>query len=408
MTRVALISDIHYGKLSRTKDFAVPGQSPFSNEEGAKSLKEDLINTLKNEKVDYLIVAGDLTSVGSPNEFKYCKEAILEIANRIDIQESHVIISLGNHDVNWNILGVDQEFCSSEQECEEIHRNGYLTIAGSVANHWLEDSFEFDIKGPAPYSGVKEFEDIIFISLNSGWKCSKDDAIKQGRLDSKQLDWVEKQLETFKDSNKWKVLVLHHHLFNYAYHVPISEHSVLTEGPELVDLVGKYGVNIVCHGHRHHPRIVNRIESDWKSPVTFVSAGSLSVESGHRAQGEIPNLFHIIELSNHRSLYIRSYQYKTFQGWKPVVYDGGLVPIDFEMFFDKPYTEEERGVELYKLCHLNGADNKELPIWRELPPSLKSLKLEELNRRIDEICTNNGIKFFGPYPNNNVAIIKMK
>ncbi|MCW3788180.1 metallophosphoesterase family protein [Plebeiibacterium sediminum] len=400
------MSDIHFGKLSRTKDFAVPGEPLPSMEQGEKSLKAELINTLKNEKVNFLIVAGDLTSIGSPNEFKYCKDAILEIANEINLHDSEVIISLGNHDINWNILGIDMECSSENPECKSNHTNGYLAVAGSVANYWLGDSFKYEKEGPAPYSGVKEFDDVIFFTLNSGWRCSKDDAIKQGKLDTEQLDWISKELYNYKDNTKWKILVLHHHPFNYPYQIPVSEHSVLSEGPELLECIGKYGVNIVCHGHRHHPRIKNRIENGWKNPVTFVSAGSLSVASNHRSNGEIPNLFHIIELTENRTLYIRTYQYKTINGWKPITFDEGLLPIDFEMFFEKPYGEEECYEELKELCNLNGADNKRLPEWRKLPSSLKSIPLKELNSKIEEFCNNSGNKFFGPYPNTNVAILK--
>ena len=42
MTRVALISDIHFGLLSRTAEFSVPGDPIKDETEGGESLKNSM------------------------------------------------------------------------------------------------------------------------------------------------------------------------------------------------------------------------------------------------------------------------------------------------------------------------------------------------------------------------------
>ena len=406
MTKIGLISDIHFGKFSRTNDFIVPGEKLISTSTGEKSLKEDLIRQLKVENVEHLVVTGDLTSIGSPSEFNYCKLALEEIASKVGIENNKVIISLGNHDIDWNISKLSSNHeCQDERIKKELSDN-YLSVAGSVANHWFLCDNNYNYKGPAPFSGVIEFDSIVYFVLNSGWLCSEKDAIKQGKLDTEQLKWISEVLENYKESSKWKILILHHHPFSYPYPKPSSDHSVLKEGPELNDIIGKNGVNIVCHGHRHHPRVKNELENGWANPITFISSGSLSVNVEHRSE-EIPNLFHVIELGDHKSFYLRSYKFSSLAGWVKVTENTNHTPIDFEMFFQKPIEQSEVNVLVKNLCCFGDEHNhKELPPWKELPNELKSIKVDSLNQLIREECNKQSLKVFGMYPDKEVVIIK--
>jgi 3',5'-cyclic AMP phosphodiesterase CpdA len=406
MTKIALISDIHFGKFSRTNDFIVPGEKLISTSLGEKSLKEDLIRQMKVEDIEYIVVTGDLTSIGSPSEFNYCKIALEEIADKVGIDKEKIIVGLGNHDIDWNISKLSSNHeCQEEKIRQEISDN-YLSVAGSVADHWFQYDNKYKHTGPAPFSGVVEFDSIIYFVLNSGWLCSEKDAIKQGKLDVKQLKWIGEVLEQYKDSSKWKILILHHHPFSYPYPKPSSDHSVLKEGPELNDIIGKYGVNIVCHGHRHHPRVKNELENGWANPITFISSGSLSVNVEHRSE-EIPNLFHVIELEKDKSFYLRSYKFSSLSGWVNVTENTNHTPIDFEMFFQKPIEQSVLNGFVENLCLFEENNNqKELPPWKELPNELKSMKIESLNQLISEECKTRNIKMFGKYPDKEIVIIK--
>lgn len=408
MTRIALLSDIHFGKFSRTNDFIVPGENPISNAHGEKSLKEELISRLKAEKVEFIIITGDLTSVGSPSEFNYCRLAIDEIAKKAGVSSKKVIISLGNHDIDWSISSLSSNHNNIQEHIQTEIAENYLSIAGSVANHWLPSMNNYKYKGPAPFTGVIENNDIIFFVLNSGWMCSQDLAQRQGKLADKQCDWLSKILIKYKDSQKWKILILHHHPFNYPYPKPTPDHSVLMEGPELSELIGKNGVNIVCHGHRHHPRVKTELENGWVNPITFISSGSLSVNVEHRTE-DIPNLFHVIELDNDKSFYLRSYRFNSMDGWTKLPQNNSHTPLDFEMFFHKPFIESDVQKSLEEICLLSDNDNsKILASWKDLPKELKSIKLDELNRLLGLECSKNNMRKYGNFPNDEVLLLKNK
>ena len=106
MTRIAIISDIHFGKFSRTIDFAVPGEDTQDKSADAISFEKGLITLLKEMKPSYFFIAGDLTSIGEPQEFHFCEKKIISIAKQIGVSNENIICGLGNHDIDWSISDI--------------------------------------------------------------------------------------------------------------------------------------------------------------------------------------------------------------------------------------------------------------------------------------------------------------
>ena len=142
MTRVAVLSDIHFGKLSRTDFFAAPGEKIQDNSTGTMPLGEGLIDLMKRMKPRYILIAGDLTSAAEPQEFFYCEEKILEIADEVGVEKNNIICCTGNHDVDWKISNL----CSEVEEGHfknpdviiEHRRRKYQDIASYVPQICLE------------------------------------------------------------------------------------------------------------------------------------------------------------------------------------------------------------------------------------------------------------------------------
>lgn len=88
MTRVAVLSDIHFGQLARTDFFAAPGEKIKDNSSGDMPLGEGLIKLMSSMKPEYFLVAGDLTSAAEPQEFLYCKKKIMEIASEVGVKKT--------------------------------------------------------------------------------------------------------------------------------------------------------------------------------------------------------------------------------------------------------------------------------------------------------------------------------
>ncbi len=392
MTRIALISDIHYGQFSRTSEFSVPGEKIKDENTGGESLKEGMISLLSGENIDYLCIAGDLTSLGSPQEFVYCEDLILDIADKIGVQKENILLGLGNHDIDWNITELYNNFDNRNADFPiEMVKDQYRKIAATASLVNLGKIDTPPKEGPAPFSGIIENDNFIMFVLNTGWCCTKDEASRPGKLDMQQLEWFEREAAIYKDASKWKVILMHHHPFNYTYPVVCPDYSTLQEGSNFLDIAGKNGFNLVIHGHRHHPRAETTWKSGWNHPITFVCAGSFAVNASHRNSGSIPNTLHIIELTDEvGTIRLRNFQHSA-KGWIPFRQNCDETPLDGDMLFGKLFEQEVIQQAIQEL-----PKNKVLQ-WDDLTECLRFMPYKDLNALISENLPLS-VKMVGSFP----------
>ncbi len=388
MSKIGIISDIHFGQFSRTKEFSVPGENDHIIEVvNGKSLRNGLIERLKENKVEYLFIPGDLTSIGSPQEFELVENEILSIAKECGVDKNNIIVTLGNHDVDRKIHALAASHENDDDGMKKIIKNGYLRIASNGPRFYMSELIK-NLKSNEleSFSGVFEGKDFIQFVLNSGSECSIDE--KYGKLKKHQLEWIEGMLKEHIDNKKWKIIMVHHHVYDYPYPVPSRDTSKLSESAELREIAGLYGANLVIHGHRHHPRAKTVCESHWKNNVTFICAGSLSVNENHRSKGEIPNTFHIISLENDFEMELLTFQYTSAQGWIENKFTKNS-PVDHIMKLGKLYDDSiiEEKIKSLPL-------EVEIP-YEKLPKELKFLLEHEINNRLKKTFGN---KLIGKVP----------
>lgn len=398
MYRIAVVSDIHYGKFSRTLEFSVPGEEIKDDNRGAVSLQDGLIKILKDMQVEYLCVAGDLTSVASPQEFHYCEEKLLYIANKVGISEEHIVCCLGNHDIDRNITKLSDNLISEETEPEvaALIKESYNLIAANCATSNLKKLNKSMKKiGPVPYSMIYEEEQFIVFVLNSGWLCTHDQDYPHGKLAESQLTWFRKLAETFKEDSRKKILLMHHHPVNYQYPLPVADISALEEGSEIINIANTNGIDIIIHGHRHHPIARTLQIRSGAKPITLLCAGSLSVNSLHRNNGEIPNTLHILELDEEdQTIILYNYKYTGATGWEEVKFCDEI-PLDHKMKLGRIYTSEQIEDEIVKLPKTEGG----IVTWDNLNECLQYITYKELNDKVKEKLSEK-YRVIGVFPND--------
>lgn len=405
--RIALISDVHFGKLSTTKELSVPGESIEDETDGGMPLNAGFEEVLQKQPSEFLFVLGDLTSTGSPVEYSRSIQCIYSTATKAGIAKENVVLAVGNHDTDRRISKIAEEWVEAEKTgypLSEAKTHYQLIAAGHGETHAEQ---VFDDKGPVPFSGVIERDDVVIFVLNSGWLCSHESSTKHGKLHLTQLDWCKEVIPRYTEDPRWKIILLHHHPFNYPFTIPGHDTSLLEEGPELVEIAGSCGINIICHGHRHHPKVQNESRDGWRNPITFLCAGSFSVNAKHRKAGTIPNLFHTLELSpasESKVLTVRSYQYSISTGWIPIQINSPETPIDDVMVFERYYSQIEIQNSFLALLPQPAPPVVELPQWTELPLQLRTLRYNKLNSII-EVLAAKDYKIHGLYP-NPVALIR--
>ncbi len=334
MSRIVLISDIHFGKFARSSEFSVPGSLIQDETVGGESLEKGLISILKEKEVQYLFIAGDLTSEGSPQEFYYCEKKIMDIANELQIPSKNIICGMGNHDVDRKISKLSDSTILPEmpKEVKKLIEEKYQLIAASSAVCCLDVIQKPEMEGPVLFSGVVENEEFIVFVLNTGWQCSQHQEISHGKLAEDQLHWFNRACTKYLSDERTKIVLMHHHPIQYPFPTLGLDISMIEEGSELVDIAGKNGINLILHGHRHHPRAKTIMHDGWKNPITFICAGSLSVNAQHRNNGDIPNAMHILELEEAPDKFkLYNYQYSSAEGWIPFKKYCPETPMDANM-----------------------------------------------------------------------------
>ena len=317
------------------------------------------------------------------------------MAHKAGVSTDKIIISLGNHDIDWKITQIHEQYTENDtpSELKLLIKEKYENIAAHVSTHNMVTLIQPENKGPVPYSGILEMDDIIFFVLNSGFQCAHDQSIKHGKLSGKQLDWYKQISKNYVDDRRKKILLLHHHIHNYKYNLPGLDISTLEEGAEIESLSGKMGIDLVIHGHRHHPRATTRFETGWKKPVSFLCAGSFSVNSAHRGLGEIPNTFHIIEFTPDNEIFtLFNYQFKNSSGWIPLEKYCNETPLDQKMKLGYLMSDEELKEEVKGLPLIGTWIN-----WEDLSDKLKCVPCNELNKKIWEVHSSE-YKIGGDFP----------
>ena len=386
MVRLALISDIHFGDMASSNEFVVPGQTAKGETAGAVSMSESLIQLLEENRVQYLFVCGDLTSRAKPQEFHYCAEKILSIAKGAGIPAENIVWGVGNHDVDWNITKLAEAYKSEQSEIHEIANQVYRLLAVNAAASAVEQIPMPQEKGPVPMSGIVETKDFVAFVLNSALYCTHDQEFSHGRLGEEQLAWFRSTAPKYTEDRRWKIVLMHHHPHNYAYHTPVADISALEDGSEFVEIAAENGIQLVLHGHRHHPRAVTRHETDWDDPITFICAGSLSVNSDHRSQGAIPNTFHIIELTDTRGvLNLFNFEYSLSEGWRPLSWNRRETPLDAKMKLGRTITAEVVESKIRSLAGFEG--DYCILRWEELDEDLQYKRYAVINDKMNELLS---------------------
>jgi 3',5'-cyclic-AMP phosphodiesterase len=189
---------------------------------GASRYREDLLHTAIDEinaaEPDLVVVAGDITDDGYPDQYPLAEQELGALACR------QVVRVPGNHDAR-NV--------------------GYLVF---------EDTFGArDSRQRIDCGGV----DVALVAVDS----SKPD-LDEGEIGREHYGWIE---EGFAGEADLRVFVCHHHLMP----VPGTgrERNQVLDAGDVLALLRKCGVDLVLSGHRHVPYV-------W--PI----AGMLLVHSG--------------------------------------------------------------------------------------------------------------------------------
>lgn len=289
---ILVISDLHTGVKAFPKELSpYPRKNIFADEDAINRLIE-FLKDYKSSKgsIDYLVLPGDITHQSNLIEYHLGGEFIKNIVSILSLDESKIIFTPGNHDVDWSVFsGIEEE----EKNWRRAHK--YNTL---VDSRHLFSKITHSKLLETPFFTKWEFDDVIFFGFNSSWH---DDSIQEkhyGFIEISHIEQLKLELES-TDLKKLKIFVTHHHLHQFDNpHPKWIDVSAMQNAQSLLNLLSEYSFQFVIHGHRHVPYFLTTSIANF-SPINILCSGSFSCEVPAQIAGYVGNMFHIIEFDEY-------------------------------------------------------------------------------------------------------------
>jgi len=205
--RIAATADLHFNPQSYAK-------------------LQDQFERVRHE-ADTLVLAGDLTNYGQPNEM----EPLLNVLVRLRIP---TIVVLGNH---------DYESGKEEELCRMMVAAGVKVLDGTA--------YERDGVG---FAGTKGFVGGFGRAMLTGFGEREIKTFVQASIDEAlKLERAMSQLRTTK-----RVVVVHYSPVADTVEGEAKEIFPFMGTSRLAEVVDRHGADLVLHGHAHHGRVDGR------------------------------------------------------------------------------------------------------------------------------------------------------
>lgn len=217
--RFAIVSDLHVALPHTIWDHP----NRFHLVEVSIPAFEIILQHLEQLDLDFLLIPGDLTQHGEPENHAW-------LAERLARLPFPTYVVPGNHDVPT--LQADHTSIGLAEFPSYYRKFGY------------SDPQQL-------YYHCEILPGVRLIGLNSNQFDADERQI--GRLDTAQLVWLEKVLATITPGDLVMVMVHHNvveHLPNQANHV-LGRRYMLDNAPELLSMLQAAGVQLVFTGHLH-------------------------------------------------------------------------------------------------------------------------------------------------------------
>ena len=283
--KVMIISDLHHlytefyddGEVSDYLRNLRDGKETTYTDIIAKAVVEKA----KEDKVDALIISGDLTFNGE----YYSHKELTEILEPLLQEGIKVLVIPGNHDINnpfaYSYYGETKRYqrTVTSEEFREIYKNyGY------------KDS-TFEDRSSLSYV-YRLSDDVWFLMLdtsiyeaNSGFGLSGKCEIRE-----KSLKWIKKMFKEAKKKNAILIPVTHECSFPNEY-INNASGYILTNGEELRNLMVEYDSPLAISGHLHVQMILQKRQQG--KTLYDVSQGSICVPG---------NLYGLLTINPHESI----------------------------------------------------------------------------------------------------------
>lgn len=228
---------------------------------------------------DFLVVSGDLSSLGTRPSLRLARARVLDLASDLSLDSSRVLVVPGNHDrfAGYWVPFLRQVTIAFEAVFDELCRPREVVLRGRKVLFYPFDSTEQGFRLWPLYGSTGIVRKAQFNAFNNALAGSK-----RGEYDV-------------------VVVVLHHHPLPVP-DVAQEGLTVMKNGGAFMAHMQRHAVDLVLHGHMHRPYAC-RISYREESTDTVVSAAGTACQNGKGVCS-----VSVIELTAERRVAIRVFR----------------------------------------------------------------------------------------------------
>ena len=267
------------------------------------------------ERLDYLVISGDLTSRASAEEFECAHKFISGLIERLDLSAARLVIVPGNHDLNWDVSVYD--WMPARRVSPANLKEGSFVRQGNGFLLRNEDEYPKRFENfrrfyhqltQYPYSGEPEaqFRSLLFdehrlqfLELNSAFQVDEQflsrsgidqRALANGLLKANdQVEAARKEGRIGKDDSVLRLAAWHH---------PVTGNDKIVNDAFLEQL-RQAGFRLCLHGHVHEEQ-AELIGYTHPRQIYTAGAGSFGAPARERPEST-PRLYNVLEVSRDHS-----------------------------------------------------------------------------------------------------------
>ena len=247
------ISDLHFCQEDKT------------DESKRKTALNSIIKAVKNLGVDWkpniIVISGDIAWTSVEEEYKYASEYINRLLSELEVDNKHLVICPGNHDINLDIaeeMGL-LTFTNCDKCCHFLKYESFFKHVAKPFIHYEKfcesigmEKYATIKEDPSKYSyltGFRHIDGIDFVVLNSSWFIRKNDneniCIALPQIEYMYSEGYLKNSDSYDSANITIVVV--HHPEEYISEHDLNSYNNKTPAYEIV----ANGSHIILSGHTH-------------------------------------------------------------------------------------------------------------------------------------------------------------
>lgn len=242
------ITDLHFALGKSRKQHVWR----LSKEDGtALSLEKAIYNALSKKNIGLILVTGDLTFIGSEDEFNEALIFLRTLLNKFRLDPTRLVVIPGNHDITWSKKEKYLDDAKVTEAPEKAKKN-YAKFYNQIYGHEPNLDLSIGRRYLLPCGIALEICAINSSSLETG----KNFLAGIGRINESAFDEIANKMNWSNlESTTFRLLMIHHHLIttenlerDFDYY---RGFGMAIDATKIMRLAAQYGVHLVVHGHKH-------------------------------------------------------------------------------------------------------------------------------------------------------------